>query len=45
MAPIHLILIVFAFILAILAALNIGHPRVNLGWLSLAFFFLDLLIK
>jgi len=45
MAPLHLILIVLAFVLALLAALNIAHPKVNLGWLALAFFFLDLLIK
>lgn len=38
------ICLVFAFVLAVLAAANINHPKVSLGWASLAFFELSFLI-
>lgn len=39
-----LILMVFAFVCLTLAALNVGHPRITLGWLGMAFWALaDLL--
>ena len=38
------ILLVFAFVLSLLAAFNIGVPRVTLGWLALACYFLSLLL-
>jgi hypothetical protein len=31
-----IVLYIAAFILALLAALGVGHPRFNLGWGSLA---------
>lgn len=31
-----IILIVLGFVLLLLAGLNVGHPRVSLGWLGLA---------
>lgn len=37
------ILLVFAFVLACLAAFNVGQPRWSLGWASLACYFLSLL--
>lgn len=40
-----LALLLIAFVLALFAGLNVpGHPRVNYGWLSLAFYFASLLI-
>jgi len=41
---ISIILLVFAFVLACLAGFNVGQPRWSLGWLSLACFFLSLLL-
>jgi hypothetical protein len=38
----HLICLVFAFVFFVLAALNIGPPRLSLGWLGLAFLTLAL---
>lgn len=38
------ILLVFAFVLAVLAALNVGQPRWSLGWASLACYYLSLLL-
>lgn len=38
------ILLVFAFVLACLAAAGVGAPRVHLGWAALACFFLNLLL-
>lgn len=38
------ILLVFAFVLACLAAFNVGQPRWSLGWGSLACYFLSLLL-
>jgi hypothetical protein len=38
------ILLVFAFVLAVLAMFNIGSPRWSLGWASLACYFLSLLL-
>lgn len=40
--PIGLILLVFALVCAVLAADGLNPPRCQLGWLSLAFFFLYL---
>jgi hypothetical protein len=39
---VHLILLAFAFVLFVLAGCNISHPKVNLGWLGLAFLTLAL---
>jgi hypothetical protein len=36
MTTLHLVLLAFAFVLFVLAGLNVGHPRFNLGWLGLA---------
>jgi hypothetical protein len=33
----HLIFLVFAFVLFVLAGLGIEHPRANFGWIGLAF--------
>ena len=33
---IHLVFLVVAAILALLAAFNVGTPRVSLGWLAVA---------
>lgn len=41
---IHLILIVLGIVLLFLAAFNVAHPRVNLGWLGLAVLALTLII-
>src|ERR1019366_6851824 len=38
------ILLVFAFVLACLAAYNIGPPRWSLGWAALACYFASLLL-
>ena len=35
-APVRLILLVFAFVLFVLAGLEVSRPRVNFGWLGLA---------
>ena len=40
----HEILIAFAFVLAVLAALNIKTARMSFVWAALAFYFLDLVI-
>lgn len=32
----HIVLLVLAFVLFLLAGVNVGHPRVSLGWLGLA---------
>lgn len=37
------ILLVFAFVLAVLATFNVGAPRWSLGWASLACYFASLL--
>jgi hypothetical protein len=42
MSVFHLVCLVFAFVLFVLAGLNVGHPRVTLGWLGLAFLTLAL---
>lgn len=39
-----LILMVFAFVLLVLAAAGVNHPRVNLGWLGMALWALTLLL-
>lgn len=42
---IHLLLLVLAFVLALLAAFNTpAPPRLNLGWLAFAFFLLSALL-
>lgn len=38
------ILLVFAFVLMFLAGLNVGHPRVSLGWLGAALAVLSVLL-
>jgi hypothetical protein len=38
----QLVFLVFAFVLFALAGVNVGHPRVSLGWLGLAFLTLAL---
>ncbi len=38
------ILLVFAFVLSLLAAYGIGAPRWSLGWAALACYFLSLLL-
>lgn len=37
------ILMVFSFVLFCLAAANVNHPRISLGWLGLAFWVLAIL--
>jgi hypothetical protein len=37
MAHIQLIFLVLAFVLFLLAGLNVSYPRVSFGWLGLAF--------
>lgn len=41
-SPVHLILLVLAFVLFLVSAFNVSLPRVNLGWLGLAFLTLAL---
>jgi hypothetical protein len=41
---ISLIFLIFAFVLACLAAKNVGAPNWSLGWASLACFYLSLLL-
>ena len=36
MIPWRLIFLVFAFVLFVMAGLNISHPKANFGWLGLA---------
>lgn len=43
-STIHLILIVLGIVLLFLAAFNVNHPRVNLGWLGAAVLALTLII-
>lgn len=38
------ILLVFAFVLAALAAAGVGHPRVHLGWAAIACWVLEVLL-
>jgi hypothetical protein len=44
MANVQLILLVFAFVFAVLAAWGLGMPRWYLGWASLACFYLSLIL-
>ena len=44
MVILSVILLVFAFVLACLAARKFGAPAWELGWLAIAFYFLSLLI-
>lgn len=39
-----IILLLFALVLAILAALNVPSGRVSFGWASISFYFLYLLV-
>lgn len=39
------ILFIVAFILALLAAIGVAHPRFNLGWAAIAFMALALAIS
>jgi len=41
---ISLILLVFSFVLAALAAKNVGAPNWSLGWAAMACYFLSLLL-
>lgn len=38
------ILLVFAFVFAVVAAFGISIPRVHLGWLAIAFWLLAILL-
>ena len=40
----NLILLVLAFVLLLLASFNVQPPRIQLGWLGLAFWVLAVLI-
>lgn len=40
--PLHLIFLILAFVLFVLAGLNVKHLRFDLGWLGLAFLTLAL---
>lgn len=42
---ISLILLIFAFALALLAAAGVAAPRVALGWLALTAYFASLLVE
>lgn len=42
---IHLILLLLAFVLALLAGLGVPSSRLHLGWMALAVYFLSLLIR
>jgi hypothetical protein len=39
---VRIIFLALAFVLFVLSGLNVGHPRVSLGWLGLAFLTLAL---
>lgn len=39
-----IILMVFSFVLLMVAAANISHPRINLGWLGMAFWALSIIL-
>ncbi len=39
-----MILLVFAFVFAVVATLGVGLPRCNFGWLAFAFFVLAVLV-
>ena len=39
---IHLIILVFAFVLLLCQAFNVSMPRVSFGWLGLALWVLDI---
>ena len=38
------ILLVFAFVFAVIASLGVSIPRVHFGWLSIAFWILSILL-
>lgn len=38
----HLVFLILAFLLFVLTAVGVSHPRCNLGWLGLAFLTLAL---
>lgn len=40
----HLILLVLAFVLFLLAGVNVSYPRVQFGWLGLASLTLSMLL-
>jgi hypothetical protein len=44
MATLHLLLLVFAFVLLLCQAFNVSLPRVSFGWLGLALWVLDILL-
>jgi len=39
-----MILLVFSFVCLLLAACNVAPPRVNLGWLGMAFYVASILV-
>ena len=39
------VLLVFSFVLLVLAAFEVGAPKVSLGWLGLALFVLTFIVK
>ena len=45
MPVVHVILLVFAFVLAALASFGVNHPKLIFGWAALALFLLDLVIN
>lgn len=42
--PFTIIILVFAFVLALLASFNISLPKVNFGWLAIALWLLYLIL-
>jgi hypothetical protein len=45
MAHIQLVFLVLAFVLFLLAGLNVSYPRVSFGWLGLAFLTLGVWLR
>jgi hypothetical protein len=43
-APVRLFILILAFLLVLLAAFNVGHPRINLAYLGLALFILTFML-
>ena len=42
---VHFVLIIIAFVLVLMSALNVQAPRINLGWAGLAVWLFSLLIS
>ncbi len=45
MPMLNLFLAILGLVLLLLAAFNVSHPRVSLGWLGLFFWFLSTILK